>query len=51
MSLIFALLQKIEDLFVSPHLPLDADYSYKARHAEAERRRKSQVAQFGLIRR
>ncbi|WP_186051060.1 hypothetical protein [Burkholderia gladioli] len=33
MSLIFALLQKIDDLFVSPHLPLDRDYSYAARHA------------------
>ncbi|AIO69952.1 hypothetical protein [Burkholderia oklahomensis] len=51
MSLIFALLQKIEDLFTSPHLPLDADYSYEARHAEAERVRKSHVAQVGLIRR
>ncbi len=33
MTLIFALLQKIDDLFVSPHLPLDRDYSYAARHA------------------
>ncbi|WP_323118958.1 hypothetical protein [Burkholderia alba] len=50
MSLIFALLQKIDELFASPHLPLDADYSYAARHAEAERVRKSHVALFGLIR-
>ncbi|GAB7538571.1 hypothetical protein AB4851_05965 [Burkholderia sp. 22PA0099] len=51
MTLIFALLQKIDDLFVSPHLPLDRDYSYAARHAEAERQRKSHISRFGLLRR
>lgn len=49
MSLIFALLQKIDDLFASPHLPLDAEYSYVARHVEAERVRKSHAARVGLI--
>ncbi|WP_257811826.1 hypothetical protein [Burkholderia glumae] len=51
MTLIFALLQKIDDLFVSPHLPLDRDYSYAARHAEAERQRKAQISRVVLIRR
>ena len=37
MSFVFALVQKINDLFVSPHLPLDSDYSFEARHREAER--------------
>ncbi|MCA7959046.1 hypothetical protein LGM14_16185 [Burkholderia multivorans] len=41
MSFILALLQKIDDLFVSPHLPLDAEYSYVARRAEADRVRRS----------
>jgi hypothetical protein len=50
MSFILALLQKIDDLFASPHLPLDADYSYAARHAEAERVRKSSIAPIGLPR-
>ncbi len=39
MGLIIAVLHKIADCFASPYLPLDADYSYKARHAEAERAR------------
>jgi hypothetical protein len=50
MSFILALLQKIDDLFASPHLPLDADYSYAARHAEAERVRRSHIAPVGLPR-
>ncbi|AJY10338.1 hypothetical protein K6W16_25220 [Burkholderia dolosa] len=51
MSFILALLQKIDDLFVSPHLPLDAEYSYAARHAEAERVRRSHVVPMCLYRR
>ncbi len=51
MSLIFALLQKIGDLFASPHLPLDAEYAYAARHVEAERIRRSHVSLVGLMRR
>ncbi|WDD91216.1 hypothetical protein Bsp3421_001118 [Burkholderia sp. FERM BP-3421] len=50
MSFILALLQKIDDLFASPHLPLDADYSYAARHAEAERVRQSHIVPVGLPR-
>jgi hypothetical protein len=41
MSYIFALFQKVSDLFESPFLPLDSDYSYAARAREADRRRKS----------
>ncbi|WP_198360008.1 hypothetical protein [Burkholderia ubonensis] len=51
MSFILALLQKIDDLFVSPHLPLDAKYSYAARHAEAERVRRSHLVPLCLYRR
>ena len=43
MSFIFALFQKVSDLFASPHLPLDADYSFQARHREAERMRRFSV--------
>lgn len=42
MSFILALFQKVSDLFASPHLPMDSDYSYEARHREAERLRRSQ---------
>ena len=38
MSFILALLQKIDDLFVSPHLPLDAEYSYAARRCRGRAR-------------
>ncbi|CAB3672119.1 MULTISPECIES: hypothetical protein [Trinickia] len=48
MSFVFALVQKINDLFVSPHLPLDSDYSFEARHREAERVRRSQATVFGI---
>lgn len=48
MSLVFALAQKISDFFVSPHLPLDSDYSFEARHREAERIRLSQATAFGI---
>ncbi|WP_169708815.1 hypothetical protein [Trinickia terrae] len=53
MSFILALIQKVSDLFEfeSPHLPLDSDYSYEARHLEAERIRRSQILLLGLIRR
>jgi hypothetical protein len=51
MSLILALVNKVSDLFASPFLPLDSDYSYEARHREAERARKAQYfAVFGFLR-
>lgn len=50
MSYIFALFQKVSDLFISAHLPLDSDYSYQARYLEAERVRRQQLAPIGLIR-
>jgi len=48
MSYVLALVQKINDLFASPHLPLDSDYSFEARHREAERIRLSQATVFGI---
>jgi hypothetical protein len=48
MSFIFALFQKVSDLFASPHLPLDSDYSYAARAREAARLRRSQSTLFGI---
>jgi hypothetical protein len=48
MSFIFALFQKVSDLFASPHLPLDSDYSYTARSREADRMRKAQATLFGI---
>jgi hypothetical protein len=48
MSVIFALFQKVSDFFASPHLPLDSDYSYEARHREAERQRHAQGTLFGI---
>jgi hypothetical protein len=48
MSFIFALLQKISELFASPHLPLDSDYSFEARTREAERERKEKAKLFGI---
>ena len=48
MSFILALFQKVSDLFTSPHLPMDSDYSYEARHREVERVRKSQATLFGI---
>jgi hypothetical protein len=48
MSVIFAMFQKVSDLFASPHLPLDSDYSYAARYREAERQRQAQGTLFGV---
>ncbi|MFM0341081.1 hypothetical protein [Paraburkholderia fungorum] len=48
MSFIFALFQKVSDLFASPHLPLDSDYSYAARSREAQRVREAQGTLFGV---
>ncbi|WP_233837255.1 hypothetical protein [Paraburkholderia sp. ZP32-5] len=48
MSYIFALFQKVSDLFASPHLPLDSDYSYAARSREADRMRRAQATLFGI---
>jgi hypothetical protein len=48
MSVVLALFQKISDLFVSAHLPLDSDYSYQARYREAERIRKSRATVLGV---
>jgi hypothetical protein len=50
MSFILALIQTVNDFFVSPHLPLDSDYSYQARRSEAERVRRSQIMLVGLMR-
>ncbi|WP_322012452.1 hypothetical protein [Paraburkholderia sp. J12] len=50
MSFILALIQKASDLFASPYLPMDAEYSYRARHREAERVRRSHYMPFGLPR-
>ncbi|CAB3755245.1 hypothetical protein [Paraburkholderia humisilvae] len=48
MNFLFALYQKVSDLFASPYLPLDSDYSYEARHREAERMRRAQATLFGV---
>ncbi|CAB3793536.1 hypothetical protein [Paraburkholderia fynbosensis] len=48
MSFIFALLQKISDLFASPHLPLDSDYSFEARTRESKRMRKALATLFRI---
>lgn len=50
MSLILALFQKVSDLFASPYLPMDSDYSYAARHRETQRLRRAQYTPFGLPR-
>jgi len=51
MSFILALLHKISDhYFASPFLPMDAEYSYEARHREAERVRRSHYMPFGAPR-
>ncbi|WP_322048477.1 hypothetical protein [Paraburkholderia sp. J67] len=50
MSFILALIQKVSDLFTSPYLPMDADYSYAARSREADRIRRSHYMPFGLPR-
>jgi hypothetical protein len=50
MSFILALLQKVSDHFASPILPMDAEYSYQARHREAERIRRSQYLPFNMPR-
>ncbi|HEY4353208.1 MAG TPA: hypothetical protein VGN31_18405 [Paraburkholderia sp.] len=48
MNFLFALFQKVSDLFASPHLPLDSDYSFEARQREAERLRRAQATLFGI---
>jgi hypothetical protein len=50
MSFILALLHKVSDHFASPILPMDAEYSYAARHRETERIRRSQYMPFHLPR-
>ena len=50
MSFILALFQKVSDLFASPYLPMDSEYSYEARHREAERVRRSHYTPFGMPR-
>lgn len=50
MSFLLALFQKIGDHFASPILPMDAEYSYVARHREAERIRRSHYVPFTLPR-
>jgi hypothetical protein len=50
MSFILALVEKVSDLFTSPYLPMDSDYSYEARHREAERVRRSHYMPFGMPR-
>jgi len=50
MSFLLALFQKIGDHFASPILPMDAEYSYVARHREAERIRRSHYVPFSLPR-
>ncbi|CAD6546147.1 hypothetical protein [Paraburkholderia metrosideri] len=48
MSFILALLEKISDLFASPHLPMDSDYSFEARTRESKRIRKALATLFGI---
>jgi hypothetical protein len=48
MSFILALLQKVSDLFASPHLPMDSDYSAEARRRESKRVRKALATLFGI---
>jgi len=50
MSFILALFEKVSDLFASPYLPMDSEYSYEARHREAERVRRSHYMPFGMPR-
>ncbi len=51
MSFILAMFQKVSDLFASPYLPMDCDYSYEARSREAERLRQSRyVGVFSSLR-
>ncbi len=48
MNYLFALFQKVSDFFESPHLPMDAEYSYEARQREAERVRRARATMFGI---
>ncbi|PPK47354.1 hypothetical protein B0G57_101319 [Trinickia symbiotica] len=48
MSFVLALFHKINDLFASPHLPLDSDYSFQARYREAERIRTARATMLGI---
>ncbi|SDE19411.1 hypothetical protein [Paraburkholderia lycopersici] len=50
MSFILALFERVSDLFASPYLPMDSEYSYEARHREAERVRRSHYMPFGMPR-
>jgi len=50
MSFILALFEKVSELFASPYLPMDSDYSYKARHLEAQRIRRSHYMPFSMPR-
>ncbi|WP_296657037.1 hypothetical protein [Paraburkholderia sp.] len=50
MSFILALFEKVSDLFASPYLPMDSDYSYEARSREAERIRRSHYLPFNVPR-
>ena len=50
MSFLIALLHKVSDHFASPILPMDVEYSYQARHREAERVRRSHYVPFSLSR-
>lgn len=45
---LIALYRKLSNLFESPHLPLDSDYSYQARAREAARQRKARGTLFGI---
>ncbi|OLL30080.1 hypothetical protein BTH42_19195 [Burkholderia sp. SRS-W-2-2016] len=48
MNIIIALFHKISDLFASPHLPLDSDYSLEARSRESNRKRKALATLFHI---
>lgn len=50
MSFILALIERVTEFFASPYLPMDSDYSYAARHREAERIRRSHYVPFGAPR-
>ncbi len=48
MPVLFALFQRVSDMFESPFLPMDSDYSYQARFRESERARRANGAMFFL---
>ena len=45
---LIALYRKLSNMFESPYLPLDSDYSYQARAREANRLRKARSTLFGV---